>query len=133
MNGTAEVKDVVLARAERKPVAENSSAAGTVTLGPRDRLEGKLICESDLVVQGFVEGEVVTTGDVKVEASATVKAKLECRNLTVRGHVEGEVTAQKRLHLAGSGTVQGNVRVQKLQVEDGATFNGSISMHTENQ
>ena len=131
MNGTAEVKDVVVARAERKAAAENSSVSGTVTLGPRDRLEGKLVCESDLVVQGYIEGEVITTGDVNVENSATVKAKLECRNLTVRGRVEGEVTAQRRLHLVGSGTVQGNVRVQKLQVEDGATFNGSISMHTE--
>lgn len=131
MNGTVETKEITAARAERRTGVENSSAAGTVTLGPRDRLEGKLVCESDLVVQGYIEGEVTTTGDVRVEQSATVKAKLECRNLSVRGRVEGEVNAQKRLHLAGSGTVQGNVRVAKLQVEDGATFNGSITMHTD--
>jgi len=71
---------------------------------------------------------VITTGDISVEASAVVKARLECRNLSVRGRVEGEVTAQQRLRLAGSGYLQGNLRVGKLHVEDGATFNGSIAM-----
>jgi cytoskeletal protein CcmA (bactofilin family) len=133
VNGTVETKEVVASRADRKNVNENSTAGGTVTLGARDRLEGKLIIESDLIVHGFVEGEVITTGDVSVEPNAMVKARLECRNLSVRGRVEGEVNAKKRLHLAGSGTVQGNVKVSKLQVEDGATFNGSISMHQEGQ
>ncbi|MGA2282849.1 MAG: polymer-forming cytoskeletal protein [Candidatus Dormibacteria bacterium] len=112
---------------ERQRLGENSSG-GTVVLGVDDRLEGKLIIRSDLVVHGSIEGEVITTGDVSVEGTAVVKARLECRNLSIRGRVEGEVTAQQRLRLAGSGYLQGAVRVGKLHVEDGATFNGSIAM-----
>lgn len=126
-----ETKDQGNAPAEgRRRGGENSNGhvQGSVVLGPRDRLEGKLIIESNLVVQGSVEGEVVTSGDVTIEASATVKARLECRNLSVRGNVEGDVQASRRLLVAGSGVLNGNVRVQKLQVEDGATLNGSISM-----
>ncbi len=128
MNASPEAKEVaVTARPDRRPAGENSSG-GTVTLGVDDRLEGKLIIRSDLVVHGTIEGEVITTGDITVESGATVKAKLDCRNVSIRGRVEGDVTAQQRLRLAGSGYLQGAIRVAKLHVEDGATFNGSISM-----
>jgi cytoskeletal protein CcmA (bactofilin family) len=128
LSATPETKDPIgLPKPDRQRVGENSSG-GTVVLGVDDRLEGKLIIRSDLVVHGSIEGEVITTGDISVEASAVVKARLECRNLSVRGRVEGEVTAQQRLRLAGSGYLQGNLRVGKLHVEDGATFNGSIAM-----
>jgi len=128
MNAGPEAKEVVVVpKPDRQRAGENSSG-GTVTLGVDDRLEGKLTIRSDLVVHGSIEGEVVTTGDVAVESTATVKAKLECRNVSIRGRFEGEVTAQQRLRLAGSGYLQGNVRVGKLHVEDGATFNGSIAM-----
>ena len=125
MNASPEAKEsVATPKPDRQRLGENSSG-GTVTLGVDDRLEGKLIIRSDLVVLGSIEGEVITTGDVSVEATAVVKARLECRNLSIRGRVEGEVTAQQRLRLAGSGYLQGNIRVGKLHVEDGATFNGT--------
>ncbi|HAW11728.1 MAG TPA: hypothetical protein DCX12_11885 [Chloroflexi bacterium] len=128
MNASPEAKEsVATPKPDRQRLGENSSG-GTVTLGVDDRLEGKLIIRSDLVVLGSIEGEVITTGDVSVEATAVVKARLECRNLSIRGRVEGEVTAQQRLRLAGSGSLQGNIRVGKLHVEDGATFNGTIAM-----
>lgn len=135
VDGNPETKEVaVAARGERhRSGGENSSGAASsvVTLGADDRLEGKLIIKSDLVVHGTIEGEVITTGDITIESPATVKARLECRNISVRGRVEGDVTANQRLRLAGSGTLQGNIRVHKLHVEDGATFNGSISMAGE--
>ncbi len=128
MNGSPETKEVAAAaKSDRSRAGENSSG-GTVTLGADDRLQGKLIIRSDLVVHGSIEGEVVTTGDIVIEASANVKARLECRNISIRGRVEGEVSAQQRLRLGGSGSLQGNIRVGKLHVEDGASFNGQITM-----
>ena len=111
-----------------RPRATEAAGEGVVTLGPDDRLEGKLVIRSGLLVQGSLEGEVITSGDMTVEAGALVKAKVECRNLTVRGRVEGDVSARQRLRLSGSGFLQGSIRVNKLQVEDGATLNGSIEM-----
>lgn len=128
MSANPETKEVVVAvKPDRQRAGENSSG-GTVTLGAEDRLEGKLIIRSDLVVHGSIEGEVITSGDIAIEATALVKARLECRNVSIRGRVEGDVTAQQRLRLAGSGYLQGSIRVAKLHVEDGATFNGSIAM-----
>ena len=76
ISATPEAKEsVVISKPDGKRPGENSSG-GTVTLGVDDRLEGKLIIRSDLVVLGSIDGEVITTGDVTVEASAVVKARL---------------------------------------------------------
>ena len=67
INATPEAKEsVVISKPDGKRPGENSSG-GTVTLGADDRLEGKLIIRSDLVVFGSINREVVTTGDITVK------------------------------------------------------------------
>jgi cytoskeletal protein CcmA (bactofilin family) len=111
-------------------VAETAPAIGrgSISLGPRDVLVGRLVFDGDLRVHGSLEGEATLSGDLHVESQGKVKAKLQARNLSVRGAVEGEVTAKDRLVVAGSGTVSGTVRVARLVVEDGALLNGTITM-----
>lgn len=119
-----------MARGDRgRDNGEFEGGNNQVRLGPRDSLVGKLTIAGDLHVQGSVEGELSASGDILVDPSANVKASLEGRNVTVNGQVQGNVTARKRLLLAGSGALNGDVRVARLAVEDGATLNGSVSMH----
>lgn len=101
---------------------------GSLTLGPKDVLIGKLTFDGDLTVLGTVEGELHLTGDVEVQHEATVKASIEARNVSVRGSLSGDVVAREKLLLAGSGVVSGNVKVARLAIEDGATLNGNVSM-----
>jgi cytoskeletal protein CcmA (bactofilin family) len=105
-----------------------TTGAKGVTLGPRDVLNGSLTVDGDLHIEGTAEGEITATGDVDVEASATVKARVDGRNVTVRGNVTGDVVAHARLTVAGSGVVLGDVRAARLRVDDGGTVNGSITM-----
>lgn len=103
-------------------------ASGPIVLGPNDSLTGTLRTESAVTIHGAVEGEIFAVGDVIVEASATVKATIEGRNIDIRGQVMGNVSSTKRLSLSGSGTLQGDASAARLIVEDGATLNGSITM-----
>jgi len=105
-----------------------SNQPNSVQLGPRDRLIGQLYIEGDLRVGGIVEGELEATGDVEIDDMANVKASLAGRDVTVRGHLVGAVVARKRLVVARSGSVIGDVRVQRLAIQDGATFSGKVSM-----
>lgn len=77
---------------------------------------------------GTVEGEVEVTGDVEIDDMATVKASLAGRDVSIRGQVNGAVVARKRLVVARSGSLIGDVRVQRLVIQDGATFSGKVSM-----
>ncbi|HEY6114532.1 MAG TPA: polymer-forming cytoskeletal protein [Candidatus Dormibacteraeota bacterium] len=113
--------------------ASTSQNGGTnlVSLGPRDTLQGRLDIQGDLKIAGTVEGELKATGDVTVDAGATIQASIEGANVSVRGQVTGNVTAKRRLTLGGSGRLNGDVRVGRLTVEDGATLNGNVTMASE--
>jgi cytoskeletal protein CcmA (bactofilin family) len=103
-------------------------ASGPIVLGPNDSLKGTLRTDNGVTIHGAVEGEIFAVGDVVVEASATVVATVEGRNVDIRGQVMGNVSSTKRLSLSGSGTLQGDASAGRLVVEDGATLNGSITM-----
>jgi cytoskeletal protein CcmA (bactofilin family) len=112
----------------QEPDQGTPGAASSVTLGPRDRLVGQLYIEGDLHVSGTVEGEVEATGNVYVAEGATVKASLSGRDVSISGLVNGTVTASKKLVVSRSGSLTGDVRVSSLAIQDGATFNGNVSM-----
>ena len=122
-------------RAGRPPQPSEPTAGDTptpnrnsVTLGPRDRLIGRLYIEGDLHVNGTVEGEVEATGDIEVAEAANVKATVAGRDVSVSGQVDGPVTASRKLVISRSATLNGDVRVPRLVVQDGATFSGNVSM-----
>lgn len=95
--------------------ADDGSAGqhNSVVLGPRDRLIGRLYIEGDLRVVGTVDGALEATGDVEIDGG---------------GQVKGPVTARKKLVVGSSGSLIGDVRVTRLEVRDGATFSGNVSM-----
>jgi cytoskeletal protein CcmA (bactofilin family) len=103
-------------------------AAGSITLGPKDSLIGKLTFDGDVRVSGKVEGDIKATGDVSVDDGGNVNATVEGNNVSVRGNLHGNVTAKGKLSVGGAGTVMGDVKVGRLSVEDGGTLNGNVSM-----
>ena len=122
-----------MAQAEKTAAAPATQNGGSnvVSLGPRDILQGRLEIQGELRVAGTVEGDLKASGDISVDAGATVQAAIEGANVSVRGNVTGNVTARKRLLLSGSGRLNGDVRVARLTVEDGATLNGNVTMQSE--
>jgi len=96
------------------PAAEGPSRSrNAVHLGPRDRLEGRLYVEGDLVVAGAVDGALETTGDVEIDGG---------------GKVRGPVITRGRLFIGPRGSLDGDVRVGRLIVQDGADFSGNVTM-----
>jgi cytoskeletal protein CcmA (bactofilin family) len=84
-----------------------------VVLGPKDRLVGKLFVEGDLRIGGTVDGALEATGDVEIDGG---------------GQVKGPVTTRRKLTVGSSGSLLGDVRVARLEIQDGATFSGNVSM-----
>jgi cytoskeletal protein CcmA (bactofilin family) len=125
MERNTEVEEVTAPRGRSR---NGANTGNTVSLGPRDSLSGSLSIEGDVHVEGTIEGEVRASGDIDIEASASIQARLEGRNITVRGQVKGDVVAQARLTVGGSGTLVGDIRASRLRVDDGGTVNGMVSM-----
>jgi len=121
--------DIHDTRASRGRTVNNGApGASNVVLGAHDTLNGVLRVEGSIRVLGTVEGELSATGDIDLEPSAIVSARIEGKSINVLGTLTGDIVAHNRLAVGGSGTVTGDVRTPRLQVDDGATVNGNITM-----
>src|SRR6202047_4138105 len=69
------------------------------TMGPNDSLEGKLVYDGSVHVDGHAEGEFRVTGNLDVASGATARISIEAANATVKGTVEGPVTLRDKLTL----------------------------------
>jgi cytoskeletal protein CcmA (bactofilin family) len=105
-----------------------SVARDDIRLGRNDSLEGNLVYEGGLRVQGTLKGDARVTSDISIERGAVAEARLEGENVTVRGRVQGDVVARGHFLLAGGGVLNGDIVVTRLAIEDGATFNGRVTM-----
>lgn len=127
--------DTQQAVAETAPVDTSSDGvevrkdgSNKITLGPEDSLEGKLNYNGHVNVAGRAEGEFRISGNFDVANGATVKALIEGSSVTIKGDVEGMLTARDKLTIGKSGKLNGDVTVKRLQIEDGASFNGHVRM-----
>ena len=98
------------------------------TMGPNDSLEGKLVYDGHVHVDGHAEGEFRVTGNLDVASGATAKISIDAANAIVKGTVEGPVTVKDKLTLGKNAKLSGDIVVRRLQVEDGASLNGHVRM-----
>src|ERR1700692_1113495 len=127
--------DVQEAVAESTPMAsaeDNGDARRgghrKVTRGRNDSLEGKLVYEGDVHVDGRAEGEFKVTGNLDVAQGATARISIEAANVTVKGQVEGSVNVRDKLTLGKNARLSGDIVVKRLQVDDGESLNGHVRM-----
>jgi len=132
--------DVQEAVAESMPMAsadDNGDARRDgqrkFTMGPNDSLEGKLVYEGHVHIDGRVEGEFRVTGNLDVAQGATARISIEAANVNVKGQVEGSVNAHDKLTLGKNGRLSGDVVARRLQIEDGASLNGHVRMGDSEQ
>jgi cytoskeletal protein CcmA (bactofilin family) len=97
----------------------------------KTNLTGTIKSDTDIRIDGNVEGEVVTTGKLIMGKQAHVKGKVLCGHADIEGYFNGELTVSGTLSLKSASTVEGKVHIQKLIVESGAVFNAHCSMHSE--
>jgi len=94
-------------------------------------ITGNIISETDLRIDGNMDGTVTTKGKIVIGKEAKVKGTINCQNADVEGSFSGEVNVIDRLNLKSTCNVEGDVRVGKLIVEAGALFNATCSMSND--
>jgi cytoskeletal protein CcmA (bactofilin family) len=99
----------------------------TAWVGKALRIEGHIVSDDNLTIDGNVEGTIVV-GDhtLTVGPGATVKADLTARTITVSGAVIGKVRAHELLDLRATGSVVGEIVAASLRMADGAVVAGPV-------
>lgn len=117
------------------PAAASSSASDsqpTAVIGPKIRFKGELVGEEDLLVQGQIDGTIDLKGNnLTIGEQGVVKANVLAQTITIEGTVEGDVFGQERIFIRSTSNVKGNLVAERVTLEDGAKFKGSIDMEVE--
>jgi cytoskeletal protein CcmA (bactofilin family) len=100
----------------------------TTVLGRSTRLNGTLHFSESLKINGYFEGEIVSSGLLYIEEGARVMADLSAREIIIGGEVHGNVTAREKVELLAGGTLEGNVKTATLRIADGVSFIGKCEM-----
>lgn len=131
-NSASSSKPAVDAPAASKPrsAAPFASGAGEGKniLSSDVEIKGKLRFANTLIIDGRIEGEVNSEGDLTVGENATIVGNLNTRSVTVFGKVEGNINVTDRCELKRSATLHGDVSAGKLAIEEGATFMGTSTV-----
>ena len=114
-------------------MATNSnSQPGTLynALTAGSKIIGTIIADSDIRIDGTVEGDLTCSGKVVIGEQGKLKGTINCQNAEILGNMDGKMEVKNTLALRASGNIKGEVSTQVLIVEPNAIFNGSCSMTT---
>ena len=112
-------------------IAESVDVNSVSRISDGTTVKGEISSLSDIRVDGSVEGRLYSEGRIVVGENAVIKGTVLCGDLDLWGAVEGEIYVRNLLSLKGTSSVLGDIHVKKLQVEIGASVNGSCKMITE--
>ncbi len=117
-------------RETETPVSAPASAPGDLTafIDQGSEFEGKLSFKDTVRIDGHFRGEISSENTLIVGESGSVEAKIHSKHVVISGNVTGDVIANGSVILHKSARLDGNIETPHLCIEDGATFNGSVSM-----
>ena len=96
-------------------------------------VQGELSSLTDIRVDGSVNGKMFSAGRIVVGEKAVIEGSVFCSDLDLWGSVKGDVYVKNLLSLKSPASVEGNLHVRRLQVEMGASLNGTCKMISEEE
>ncbi len=96
-------------------------ASGTV-------IKGNFKTSENLRVDGTVLGDVTCDKKIVIGTSGKIEGTIRAAEITVQGKIEGEAISKGMVHLMMTSKVDAKITATKLEVEEGAIFNGNFAI-----
>ena len=129
---TAEThEDVVKPSVEASPVLSNNHEESDdiiAFVGEEVAFKGTIRYQGTVRVDGRLEGEIYTDGNLIIGQKAVITAKIEAGTVTCQGRITGEVLAKNRVKLLSPAVFDGTITTPLLSMDEGVMFNGSCNM-----
>lgn len=104
--------------------------SGAAVLSRGVSIKGSVKFLNELLLDGEVEGTIVSTGTLTIGEQARVRGEIRTKSVKVRGTVEGNIFVTERCELQANCTVRGDIEAPRLMVDENATFLGSAKVGT---
>ena len=119
----------------------NLASAGSFDI--QGTVNGNVSCNGKLVVTGAIngnsssseffadvakiEGEVVSTGTVKIGAGSVIIGNITATSAVIAGAVKGDIDVQGPVVVDTSAVIMGNIKSRSVQINNGAIIEGFCS------
>jgi excisionase family DNA binding protein len=103
---------------ENKTIEINAEMRGTLSFNDPVNLK----------INGSFSGTLDIKGTLTIGESATVNANVNGDNIIIAGKVTGDITALRMLVLMPTAILEGNIVTPKLNIVEGAVFQGLCQM-----
>ncbi len=115
-------------------MATTQQQSGTLfnALTAGSKIIGTIIADSDIRLDGILEGDLQCKGKVVIGEKGQIKGTVTCQNAEVMGLLDGKATVESTFALRATGTLQGDLKTRTLIIEPNAQFNGTCSMKQDN-
>lgn len=118
-------------RGGEKPAASEGPDRVDSVLGPGISLQGKLLGNGGVRIEGAFDGEIAIRGLVVVGPGGRVTSPhIRAITVIVAGSVKGDITAE-RVEITHTGRVWGDVVTTSFSTEEGAFLRGQIRMEEQ--
>ena len=94
-------------------------------------LKGDLELKGKSQINGRVEGEISSDGELTIGEEGQIKADIFGKIVIVYGRVEGHIKCSERLELHAGAHVTGDVLSPRVVMQDGVVFEGRCWMGEE--
>lgn len=99
-------------------------------VGTGVRVDGDIVCDGTLCVQGCVDGNISCDGrpgaTLIVDNTGTVTGSVCAARMVVRGRIDGSVDSSESVELQESARVIGDISFRALAVDSGAVIEGRL-------
>lgn len=127
--GMDAVKTAGDAAARASDTVPRDGKADIASIGAAVTVRGDITGRGDLVISGRVKGSVdLPDNEADIEATGVMEGGILANNVNVRGNVQGDIQARRKVTIFATGKVTGTIVAPRLEIEDGARFNGRIEM-----
>ena len=98
--------------------SDPSVVPGGALLSRGVSIKGSVKFLNELLLEGEVEGTIVSTGTLTIGEQARVRGEIRTKSVNVRGTVEGNIFVTERCELHANCTVRGDIEAPRLVVSE---------------
>ena len=106
----------------------NSAPSGRNVLSTDVEIKGSIKFLNDLVVDGKIEGSIISDGALTVGENARIRAEINTRSVVIYGKVHGDIEVVDTVELKANAELVGDIKAASLSIEPGAIFVGKSTV-----
>jgi len=97
-------------------------------IGSDTKITGDITGTEDILINGEINGDVDVKAKIYVGESGEIVGTIKAVDISIEGKVEGNLKIQDKIELAESAYITADIECGKLEVADGAFYEGKIHM-----